>query len=241
MHGWALVVWGLGIGLLQGFVHCSGMCGPFVLAFSLALEGGDRTAGQRVLPLFLAHNAGRIATFTVLGAVFGGVAHYVNLAARLTGVEAAAGFAGGAVMIGWAVATARSGSAAGSWERWSLLGIPAVGRWLQRLYRTRRPGDAFLAGAVLGLHPCGLIFTVLLAAAAAASALTGGLTLAAFGIGTVPALLSVATAGWYGRRRLKGPGYTRLAAGLIGLSGLLFVLRGMAVNGWIPDWNPWLF
>ena len=62
-----------------------------------------------------------------------------------------------------------------------------------------------------------------------------------FGVGTVPALASVAAAGVWGGTGIRGRTFANVAAALIGLSGILFALRGLAANGWIPHVNMWLF
>jgi len=235
-----ILITALGVGLLQGFLHCSGMCGPFVLAYSFALPK-DRLTRSQTWTLLLAHNIGRIAAFTMLGIVFGLVGSFVNVAAHARGLDAVAGIVGGSLMVLWAVDEAVSGHGAGFIERWSLLSWKPLQERLRRLLRAHTPGSATTAGLILGLHPCGLLFAVLLTAASAGSWWKGGLTLLTFGIGTVPALFSVALAGFYGRRRLKGRWASYVTALFIGISGLLFVLRGLAVNGWIPEVNPWLF
>lgn len=235
----------LSTGLLQGFLHCAGMCGPFVLAFGLWLPRGAGPAGGSApgprWRLLLAHNAGRIAVFAVLGALFGWIGSFVDAAARLTGVEAVAGIAGGALMVLWAIDQARTGHGGAGLERWSLLRLGPLQRAFRGLVGRRDTAAALLSGGLLGLHPCGLLFAMLLAAAATASPLQGALTLLAFGVGTLPALLSVAAAGSLAGARLRTPVFNRISAAVIAAGGVLFALRGLAVNGWVPHVWPWLF
>ncbi|MHB1627193.1 MAG: sulfite exporter TauE/SafE family protein [Bacilli bacterium] len=247
----AFLVSALGVGLLQGFVHCAGMCGPFVMAYSLSLgphagatpsQGNGRGTFRRaLLHAHLPHNLGRIFSFTLLGVIFGTVGSFVDAAVQTAGVQAVAAFAGGAIMIAWAVDELRTGRGAGFLERWSPLGWSPLQDRLRRAMNRQDPLGAFLAGLILGLHPCGLLFAMLISASASGSAIQGGLTMLAFGIGTVPSLLTVAAAGFYGRRRLQGRGFSNVAAALIALGGILFILRGMVINHWIPSVNPWLF
>lgn len=216
------------------------MCGPFVLAFSLTIpkDGGSLTRALRVMGL---HNGGRILGFAVLGTVFGLVGSFVNLASRTAGLDGVAGLVGGVLMIIWAIDQVRTGHAAGWVERWSLLSVGPMRRWMQSLRTNKNPLSGFLSGLLLAAHPCGLLFGLLLTAAASGSWWHGGLTLLAFGVGTIPAMISVAMAGYYGRKRLTGRWASYVTAALIGLSGILFALRGLAVNGIIPEVNPWLF
>jgi hypothetical protein len=206
------------------------------------LESGGKThPPRRVIETHLAHNLGRILSFAVLGAIFGFLGHFVNTAGHITGLDAAAGILGGVMMLFWAFDELRTGHGGSFMEKWSLLQWGPVKKVFRRLMRTRSPRESFFAGLILGIHPCGLIFAMLLSAAATGSPVSGALILLVFGVGTSPALLSVAIAGWYGRKRLQSRRFTYLAAGLIAISGIIFMLRGFAVNGWIPEVNPWLF
>ncbi|RMG54862.1 MAG: hypothetical protein D6717_08910, partial [Gammaproteobacteria bacterium] len=57
------------VGLLGG-VHCVGMCGGIVGALSLGARPG---AGRPRWGLLLDYNLGRIASYTVAGALMGGI------------------------------------------------------------------------------------------------------------------------------------------------------------------------
>jgi sulfite exporter TauE/SafE len=75
---------------------------------------------------------------------------------------------------------------------------------------------------VLGLLPCGLLYGALAAAAGTASAAGGALAMAAFALGTVPALIAVGWAGLIVRRRLRG--VTRWIATPLLLANALLLL-----------------
>ena len=236
----AALIAALGVGLLEGFLHCSGMCGPFVLAFSLTIPKEGRGLG-RALRMITLHNAGRILGFSILGAIFGLVGSFVNLASKTAGVEGVAGIIGGGLMVVWAIDQARTGHGAAAIERWSILSIGSMGKWMKSLRQKTSSVSSFASGLLLSVHPCGLLFGLLLTAAATGAWWRGGLTMLLFGVGTIPALVSVALAGFYGRRRLTGRWASYATAALIGLSGILFALRGLSVNGIIPEVSPWLF
>src|SRR5690348_509018 len=74
------------LGLISG-AHCLQMCGPIVLVI------GPRRNSQ------LAYHAGRILTYTLLGALAGSAGHLIALAGRLANLASGARIVAGAAMI----------------------------------------------------------------------------------------------------------------------------------------------
>jgi uncharacterized protein len=98
-------------------------------------------------------------------------------------------------------------------------------RWLaplqRRLLPANTPSRQLGLGLLWGWLPCGLSATLLLAAWLSASAVQGGLIMAAFGTGT---LLTLVPLSWSGSRLLLAldrPPARHLAGGLVMLAGLL--------------------
>lgn len=319
-HLQSLVLWALTLGLVQGFGHCAGMCGPFLLAFGARVatrrtpvsatahqESSPLQASSRVplLPLFpglpnpailarlpgsalsvsspsgaspsgrrpmalaltgvndpdgygsatptrarsswlawpdlLFHHAGRITAFGCLGAAAGAVGSLTDLAAGARGLDGVAAVAGGGLMLAWAVDQARTGRGGQALERFSLLRTARVSSWFRRVQRAEGHGTAFASGFLLGLHPCGLIFAALLSAAATGRPLSGAITLLAFGLGTLPALAGVSVFGFFAAAALRGTTFRLLSASWVGVCGVLFLLRGLALDRLVPSVNPWLF
>jgi sulfite exporter TauE/SafE len=75
----------LGTGLLGGFGHCLGMCGPLVGAFGLVAPPG--TPAARVLGPQLAYHLGRVTTYALVGGAMGLTGSFVNVAGRLAGLQ----------------------------------------------------------------------------------------------------------------------------------------------------------
>jgi sulfite exporter TauE/SafE len=86
----------------------------------------------------------------------------------------------------------------GSWlrfpQRWGALVWQRIAPLASKL--PAQPAlRALTLGMLWGWLPCGLVYSVLLVAAFAGSALAGGATMIAFGLGTLPAMLGLSYAG----------------------------------------------
>lgn len=182
------------VGLLGG-VHCIGMCGGIVAALSLSGAPAPDTRStahgqaQHPLALLLAYNAGRIASYTLAGALFGGIGWLATSILSIRNAQLVLQIGAGAFMCalglylaGWwrgLVQIEKLG--AGLWRR-----IEPMGR---RLLPVRRPRQALLVGVLWGWLPCGLVYSVLIWSIAAGSATQGALLMLSFGLGTLPNLL----------------------------------------------------
>ncbi len=214
-------------GLLGGFGHCAGMCGPIVA--SVGLVASPRLGQRRALLGQVLYNAGRITTYASLGAVMGLTGSFVNVAGRLAGVQRAVEVAVGLLMLLLGLGAAGALRPLARLERW------ASARVLQSTGAVLSGGGAgrfYALGLLLGLLPCGLSWTVLLGAAGTSSLPDGLLLALAFGLGTVPALLVVGGASTVLSARLRATLY-RLGGLSVAILGALFVARGLGLHaGW---------
>ena len=209
------------VGLLGG-VHCVGMCGGIVGAFSLQLPG----RGPRI-SYHLAANLGRLTSYVFIGLIAGTVGSASAFLSHLFPAEKILYLIANLVLIALGL------HLAGIWSGVLILETAGGGVWkrLQPLFKKLVPiqtmPQAFAAGMVWGWLPCGLVYSVLIAALASGTALQGGLTMLAFGLGTLPNLLLMGLFASQLQRFLARRG-VRLAAGLIivalGLLGLARVL-----------------
>jgi uncharacterized protein len=201
-NGWALPLALLLTGFVSG-VHCVGMCGGIVCAFS---AGGGGAARQ------LAFNLGRISSYAVAGAAAGMLGSAGAWAAGALPAQTALYVLANVMLL--LVGLHLAG--AGGWlARIESMGAP-LWRRLQplaaRLLPARTPAQAYAAGLVWGWLPCGLVYGALAAAAFAGGPAAGALAMLAFGLGTLPNLLAAGLAaarvGAWARRKA-----VRLAAG----------------------------
>jgi sulfite exporter TauE/SafE len=198
-------------GLASG-VHCIGMCGGIVAAFSARRAIGIRPAAD--WPRQLALNGGRISTYGAAGAVAGlagGAAAYM---AGALPAQTALYVLANLMLVLVGLYLAGAGRWLGAIER---LGVP-LWRRLQplasRLLAGRSLPRAYAAGLLWGFLPCGLVYGALAAAAFAGSPAGGAAAMLAFGAGTLPNLLAAGFAAASLRRALARPG-VRLAAGAL--------------------------
>ena len=84
-----------------------------------------------------------------------------------------------------------------------------------------------LAGVFTGFIPCGLVYAFLFKAASTGSVWAGWITMATFGLGTIPLMVLVGYGGRFlslvGRRRLF-----QVAAWCIVVTGIISIARGAA-------------
>ncbi len=215
------------LGLVSS-LHCVQMCGPIVLSYSVALESLQKsTPGKSAFLLLrnhLAYNAGRIFTYSALGAVAGVAGGTLGLLGRLTGLTHILAIASGVMMI--VVGISMLGLIPASLLGSKLLQIPSSFlRRIGKLLSAAGARNRFLLGLALGFLPCGLIYAALLKAMSAGSPAGGAETMAAFGLGTAGALLAIGMFSSAIRMRLNRWGSQLAAAGVL-LMGVLLVWRG---------------
>jgi sulfite exporter TauE/SafE len=214
-------------GFSVGFGHCIGMCGPVVVSLSLNLKD------KNFLIPHLLYNTGRIITYSLLGGVMGATGSFTLVAAHIAGIQKGAMiFSGilivvmGLAMSGWI----SFGNVFG--DSYNPGGF--VSRGFQRLSKIKSTATYFPIGLLLGLLPCGPVYTALLAAAGSGmkaadplEAIFRGMgVMLCFGLGTVPALFLVAKLadmGWLKKRAL----IYRIGALLMVAVGIYFIIKGI--------------
>lgn len=202
-------------------VHCVGMCGPFVLgqvaadAGKAALKYGiwRRLHGAALVPYHL----GRITTYTGLGAIAGG-------ATALFAATSAFKWMSGVLLI--------VGATFFLLQAFGLTAspLPRTAHMLTRgaaaLLTSNRSIARYGLGVVLGFLPCGLIYGALGVAAGTGSPWEGALAMAAFALGTVPALMAVGWGGLIARRTLRNAGGWVFIPILLANAALMLALAG---------------
>jgi uncharacterized protein len=217
------------VGLLGG-VHCLGMCGSIVGIFTAQVP-----QDKARWPFHLAYSSGRIASYAAAGALAGAVGQagllmrdVVPVQHLLFALSSLMLIALGLYLAGlWGAVRVIEQAGRGLWQRLQ----PCTARLLPVSTLPRALG----LGALWGWLPCGLVYSVLVAALASGSAAQGALVMLAFGLGTLPNLLAIGLFWERCRHWVQSP-RVRLLAGLLvaafGVYGLYKVGYTFAMNGW---------
>lgn len=209
------------IGLL-GSTHCIGMCGGIAASVGLS----TRQNGQSAWLILLGYNLGRIASYTLAGALLGIAGALV--ATGITGVllQTLAGLlliAMGLYVGQWWFGITRMESLGG--HLWRHLQPVAA-----RILPVRSPTQAVLLGIVWGWLPCGLVYSTLLWSSASGSWQQSALLMAAFGLGTLPAMFTTGLLARQVQAVMQKRLTRQLAGGVIILFGLYTLPWGRILN-----------
>ncbi|WP_448212115.1 sulfite exporter TauE/SafE family protein [Colwellia sp. MEBiC06753] len=173
------------IGLL-GSGHCLMMCGG---VSGMLLSAIPQQNHKQKWQFTLAYNLGRIASYSIIGAIVGFTG---SLAAK------SIGFPLHALRLISAIFLILLGLYLGQWLM-LLTKIEQAGKFIwqfisplaSKVLPVDSNAKALALGIIWGWLPCGLVYSTLTWSMASGSMENGALIMAAFGLGTLPALLSL--------------------------------------------------
>lgn len=185
-----------------GSVHCVGMCGGFACALCASR---DRSLWRRQL----LYNLGRVTTYVFLGALAGVAGALVMHQGAVWGSapQRLLAVVSGVLLIVIALQffgyrlSARLGRAA--------ILTDSLAAGLRGVARSPRFSAPLALGVLNGFLPCPLVYAFAVQAAATAAMLPGMALMAAFGLGTFPAMLlmgfgGAAAGSWLKRAQVAG-------------------------------------
>lgn len=203
------------IGLL-GSGHCIGMCGGITTMLTSALSPQQKASDQ--LKLISAYHVGRIFSYSLIGAIVG---FSSSIAAKNIGLPL------GFFRIFAAIFLILLGLYLGQWLMW----LSKVERFGKVLWRYLSPlskkfipvnnaKQAIALGAIWGWLPCGLVYSTLTWSLASGETLTGALIMMSFGLGTLPALLSISLGSFGIKSLLTNIKFKKIMAFIIVMYGI---------------------
>lgn len=176
----------------MGSLHCIGMCGGISSALSTAIRPVQGNPIWHQLLYQLLYSLGRITAYACAGAIMGlaGAGLYAQLPGH--GPSFLRIFAGimmillGLYISGWwKVLNQLERVGAKVWKR--------IAPFTRRFIPVDRPHKALALGFLWGWLPCGLVYSALTWSLGAGGAGRGALLMLYFGLGTLPAMISVGT------------------------------------------------
>ena len=225
-------------GLISSFGHCLGMCGGIVAIYSarqpvLVTTGATRPSLLTRIAALSPLHAGRITTYTFLGALIGLAGSLLERAGSLVGWQGVFSIVVGIAMI--AIALSLIGVLPPiEVALASITGGTSPMKRMRGLFGRRSLAATLGLGILWGFLPCGLVFAMLVVAASTQTLWGGALTMLAFGLGTVPTLLGFGLAASLLSPKLRGR--LQLFTGLlILLFAIQTILRGLAAANVIPS------
>ncbi len=205
-----------------GSGHCVGMCGGLA-----AFCGGASKEDTAASSFFssAAYNLGRFFSYVVLGAIAGFVGKSVNVLGSTAGVQQSAFLAAGILLLiagitgflGKKPSQYILGKAKANTLILRVLSSPRV----KSLGPTQRAASLGLLSAAL---PCGWLWAFVVVAAGGGSTLLGAGVMAAFWLGTVPALALVGGLSHVFKTRLQRVS-PQLSAAFLIIAGLAFLFQ----------------
>jgi sulfite exporter TauE/SafE len=220
----AIVIAALVLGFLGSF-HCIGMCGPIALTLPV-----QHLNGFRKFTGILIYNSGRVFTYAVLGLLFG----IIGMSFNLFGWQQILSILLGSLLVLFFISSFfkkrifKNQFIQKYWNKYII-------RWLTPLFHKKNMGNLFLIGLLNGLLPCGLVYMAVAGALATGNIINSSLFMAFFGLGTLPAMITMSFAGGFISLSMRNK-IRKSVPYIIGLMGILLILRGMNLN--IPYLSP---
>jgi sulfite exporter TauE/SafE/copper chaperone CopZ len=218
------------IGLLTS-VHCIAMCGGINISQCIPPAAAGKRSGFATFRPGLLYNAGRVASYTIIGGAVGFIGSVISFSGAFRGIVQ---LIAGVFMVIMGL---------------NMLGIlPKLGKIVPRMPRIfarkiddekERPGRSpLIIGLLNGLMPCGPLQAMQLCALSSGSMFRGALSMFLFSIGTLPLMFGLGALSSVLSKRFTGRVMTAGAALVIFL-GLFMFTNGMNLSGFsLPNVAP---
>jgi sulfite exporter TauE/SafE len=220
---WLVMIPGFLLGLISSF-HCIGMCGPV----ALLLPVKHTTPGGK-LKAILSYNIGRVVTYIVLGTLLGLLGQRFFIAGFQQIFSVVLGIVILLVLISFML-----NKRFFHLQPSGMLFKP-VQMFVAKQMNSQHPLAAFFIGMGNGLLPCGMVYFAIISALATGTMVSGGLFMLAFGLGTIPLMLTLSYFGSFVNIHIRNK-IQMATPFFIGFIGVLLILRGLNLN--IPYVSP---
>lgn len=217
------------IGFFSGF-HCIAMCGGLCAAL----------CHKQNTHQVLITNLGRVATYTLLGALFAGLVQGASLSIPMIEWGFWLRLLMGMMLVLTAAVLFFKNHRLLTIQK-PLPGWSKVSARLKALQNRHNSAASFIKGMLWGLIPCGLLYGMLIIAATTANLFDGMRFMLFFGLGTVLPLLG---SQWLIRKMVQRSSmdfWRRSAAVFVLIIGVWVLLAPWFSHGLIPTDNPYFY
>jgi len=211
------------LGLL-GSLHCVGMCGPIALALPVA----GRSGIMKFVSILL-YNLGRAFTYALFGALFG----LLGSGFVMFGLQQILSVTVGIIILAVIIFPRIFKGFNFNEGPFSMLG--RVRNKFAQLFTKRSLMALFAIGILNGLLPCGLVYIAIAGATASGDVFKGAMFMALFGMGTMPAMLTVSWFRDYLSKNFR-QAVNKSMPYLISIMAILMIVRGLNLG--IPYLSP---
>jgi sulfite exporter TauE/SafE len=196
----------------------------------MALPISHQSSFQKWVSILLYH-FGKISSYTLLGVLLG----LFGSSLPLFGVQENLSIVIGSIMLLYVLYVFVIKSKWGIPFLKSNILYTLIIKKMGALFKSKNSSSFYLIGFLNGLLPCGMVYVALTSAIATQSVLQGGMIMAFFGLGTMPALIMVAIGGQYMGRTVRTKLQSLLPVFIFSM-GILLILRGLNLG--IPYLSP---
>jgi len=223
---WQFIISGLALGAISSF-HCVGMCGA--IAFSIPTQ--HLSSVKKLLGILL-YNLGRVTTYTLIGVLFGLLGRQISMSGFQQWFSIAAGCV--IIMIVLQAFIKKPAYHLPGYNK----AMKLITKLISRFIGKPSLGSIYMLGVANGLLPCGLVYLAITGALAAGTVEGAASFMAAFGLGTLPAMFLLAYFSFIislsARNIIK-----KAVPYVVGVMGVLLILRGMGLGiGYISPVLP---
>jgi sulfite exporter TauE/SafE/copper chaperone CopZ len=212
------------VGVLTSF-HCIGMCGGFVLSYSVAAKNSEKSPHLS----HISYGLGKIISYTGFGALFGLIGGAITITVMMKSIIS--GLAGlFLIMYGLSMMDAFAGL------RRFHIRLPRF--LVHRLFsQQRKSSSPLIIGLLNGLMiACGPLQAMYVLAAGTGSAVEGAKLLAVFAVGTLPLMLLLGyTANMVTANMTRT--FLKISGIIILVLGVIMLNRGLLLSGTGNDFN----
>lgn len=212
-------------GLVGGFTHCSGMCGPFVMTQVIgkmnkvprdSMGQFKRLQGAALIPYHL----GRSSTYVFLAVISSYSAKHIFSVVEFRVVSIVLLVVAAIVFLSLGLGIANKYLPL-KLQNSNNTGI--IAKLSKPLFEKPTGASGYLLGVILGFIPCGLIFAALMAVVTIGNPIAAAFAMLAFAIGTIPALFIIGLGSNYLSRRWSNL-MQRFARGVMVLNGIIILI-----------------